>query len=135
MHFYVVDGDPLRHVMSSWSRHLNNFATWESIYSVFPVSSIDRGYISRVSFTYCEQSHIEKYVERGFTESPLEDLSTLVEFQSDRFLVDGSTRRIPFSGAPMEPDEMLRAWRLNVFLFKLCEPNHYGVGFDDFDDS
>lgn len=112
MYVFVIDDDPLTHVMCSWSTHLFNFATWESLYSVFPVTSLDnRRMCHYMLYTpaLCEQ--YDKYTARGFARGVVGSLWGLGEFRRRRTVVDEYTRRVPFSCAPSHAEEELRSWR------------------------
>lgn len=93
-----------------WSCHLMNFVTWEGMYCLFPDSVLLHKYMFVVRCG--DVDHLkayDKYVGRGFRLVTAETLSSFGEFKNDRFVGDRWTRRVVFSGAPVEVPEPVRS--------------------------
>lgn len=112
----ILHREPLRHILRTfWSTHLCNFATWEGMYSVFPVSTLcDNSMGVIFADRRRELEAYEKYVNRGFTLASYASLKKLEEFNIVRRIGDEYTRRVPFSGAPLRPDGRLPRMRFTV---------------------
>lgn len=98
--------EPLHYVMlKSWSTVIMNIATWESIYCLFPVSTLDNRHMVTIkATTHAELEAHDKYLQRGYTDVHYEDVSGLGEFRSKRTVGDDWTRRVMFSGQQAEPE-------------------------------
>lgn len=101
--------DPVKHILCSfWSSHIMNVATWESIYSVFPTSTLNLRQMGTFNIsTHTELQAYDKYVDRGYAAVPRSTLRSRAEFQGERKVGDEQTLRVPFSGSPREPDSDL----------------------------
>ncbi|KAJ6125959.1 hypothetical protein N7471_010452 [Penicillium samsonianum] len=89
-----------------WSTHLMNFATWESIYGLFPFSTIVRKHICVLSSDkIIGLNEYDEFVKLGFKRESLISL-----WQKERSVGDEWTRRSMFSDVRFEPQpEFIRA--------------------------
>lgn len=99
MQLVVLYDQPVQYMLENfWSLHLMNFATWESIYSLFYSMVINKQMAVRPVLTAQEIEAHDKYVFRGF--KPVSYLRELVDFPNERGVGDEWTHRVRFSGAP-----------------------------------
>lgn len=110
MQLVLLFCDPVEHVLSTfWSTHLFNIATWESVYSVFPVSTFGRRQMGVISsHRASELLSYDKYVLRGFVRATHRQLKSLVEFSGYRRIGDKYCYRVTFPGAPLQLDSQLQ---------------------------
>lgn len=79
-----------------WSTHLMNFATHESIYSLFPRLTLGK---KMILLGWLEERQLiayEKYVDRGYRWLSWNEAAQEDEISSQRSIGDILTRRIPF---------------------------------------
>lgn len=124
--------EPMSHVLRScWSSHMVNMATWESMYSLFPVTTLDnrRMVVANVS-THAQLLAYSKYIRRGYQDTPFVDVIDLSEFSNQRAVGDEWTRRVRFSGTEYAQDNYMD------FTFKVVQGaiELTGSGRSSFDD-
>lgn len=100
MRLVVCDVEPVAHILrSSWATHLLNFASWDSIVSLFPTSALRKKQMFVFSAEgECELRLFDKYIECGFVRIRPGGFSWSGEFKKRRFIGDEYTVRVQFSG-------------------------------------
>lgn len=115
MQVIVLWQEPVMHILHSfWSIHLMNYATWEGIYSLYPVSTLDmRSMVVVKSLSRKERVALDKYVQRGFRLTSLNDVWHLEEFHKSRTVRDELVRRVSL-GSSLSEENPLRLWRFRL---------------------
>lgn len=105
----VCDVEPVAFVLrSSWSTHLLNFATWDSMISLFPVSALREKEMFVFSVVRLEHLRsFDQYIRIGFERICGSRFSWTGEFKRSRFIGDEYTVCVPFSSRVAPDGELL----------------------------